>query len=266
MKSPSGVERWAAACIEAHMPDVTVRPYDDNSRPAMHDLDLFRDDDLVGACEVTAAADRQLVELWDAANGSELVWQEPRLSGTWIVHLEPHCRFKLVRQELPPLLEAMERRNEWRAGSEPWEWPHTKAFPQLRVNRVERAGTRDVGAIFPLIAQGDDFTGGTVPRCADPLLDWLEPWVASPEQQHNIDKLVASGSPERHLYVIFPGFTPAPFEVTACLLWDVEVPTRSPDLPPGLTHLWAMSGWDRGNVLAWGPGGWSWSSKVSPTF
>lgn len=49
--------------MEAVLPGLEVGQYDDNSREAMHDLDIVRGETVVGACEVTAAADGQLIGL-----------------------------------------------------------------------------------------------------------------------------------------------------------------------------------------------------------
>ncbi len=88
-------------------------------------------------------------------------------------------------------------------------------------------------------------------------------WLAGPDQADNLDKLAASGAQERHLFVIFPGFTVAPFPVTDLLLrGDAPLPTIAPDLPAPLTHIWAASTWASGFGMRWSPDrGWERFSK-----
>jgi hypothetical protein len=50
-------ERWAQVCIQHSLPDCTVEPHDDCSRPSMYDLKTVYPDGSIGAVEVTAAAD-----------------------------------------------------------------------------------------------------------------------------------------------------------------------------------------------------------------
>ncbi|MGZ4499074.1 MAG: hypothetical protein ACXVXD_01435 [Nocardioidaceae bacterium] len=62
--------------MEAVLPGVKVMQHDDGSRPRMHDFDLVRDGVVFAACEVTAAADAESIELWNLVNGSGERWIE----------------------------------------------------------------------------------------------------------------------------------------------------------------------------------------------
>lgn len=241
--------------------------HDDNTRPGMYDLDLVQHGERFGACEVTGAADGQSIELWNLLNGRGQVWTDARLCGLWIAWVLPDCRVKPLRANLPDLLIELERQSKDRAGSNRWDWPYRMAAPELKVTLVERAGDRTPGAIFPLIDEPDDKSGGVVPANADVLVDWIERWICASERADNVRKLSRSGAAERHLFVILPGFSSAPWDVSACLMWpEVALPTRPPLLPTAITHLWAMSGWDRGEVLHWAPvAGWSRHDKIDPT-
>ena len=72
-----------------------------------------------------------------------------------------------------------------------------------------------------------------VPQTGDVLAEWLGDWMRRPEQAHNLEKLTRSGAEERHLFVLLPGFSDAPFGVVVLLMQeDPPLPTVAPDLPP----------------------------------
>lgn len=257
-------EAWVAECLEASLPGTSVVQHDDNSLNSMHDLDLHRDGERIGACEVTTAAEPTQIELWNLANGSGEVWKDRRLTRSWIVHVNPAvCRYKRLRTDLPRVLRDLEQREVRYAGT---RYPPRQPPPELAhlgVTRAERFETEADPAIFPLFDLPDEQDGGMVPADANVLVAWLDQWINSPAEAHNATKLANSGARDRHLFVLFPGFSPAPFEVTACLMWGhVQVPTNPPRLPMGVTHLWAMTGWDAGRILHWAPtSGWTWFFK-----
>jgi hypothetical protein len=257
-------EKWVAECLEAILPGTSVVQHDDNSLNSMHDLDLHRDGERIGACEVTSAAEPTQIELWNLANGEGEVWKDRRLRHSWIVHVNPAiCRYKKLRTDLPPVLRDLEQREVLNAGSRyPLRHP-PRELARLGVTRAERFETKGDPAIFPLFDLPDEQDGGMVPSDANVLVAWLDQWINSPAQAHNATKLANSGARDRHLFVLFPGFSSAPFEVTACLMWgDVQVPTSPPRLPLGVTHLWAMTGWNAGRILQWAPTpGWTWLPK-----
>jgi len=99
------------------------------------------------------------------------------------------------------------------------------------------------------------------------LADWLTEWAAQPSEVRNLDKLRRSNAEQRHLFIILPGFTTAPFEVTD-LLWRAGAPTPTipPRLPDGITHVWAMSTWTTGDGFFWSAeSNWTRPAKITET-
>lgn len=248
------------------MPGVEVRMHDDGSSPGMHDLNLFRQGSLFGACEVTAAADAETIELWKLVNGRDDRWVEPGLRGGWMLALAPTCRAKTLKAGLRDLLLAMETQGVTEAGWDRVRGP-VGAFDglldRLGIVHARQGETEFPGVVYFTIDLPADRSGGAVPLSGDPLVEWLSAWTRSPEQEHNVAKLLRAGTKERHLFVLFPVFSPAPFPVIDVLMRPSgPLPTSAPDLPDAVTHLWTMSGWSSGDLFAWSAsGGWSRHSK-----
>lgn len=259
-------EAWAAACLEAALPGVEVRQYDDNSREAMHDLDIVRGETLVGACEVTTAADGQLIGLWNEVNGARERHIEPGLQGGWMLSLKPACRRKKLMAGMRPFLEDLEAREITQAG---WYGEHPEvegAMDALGIDHVfQSASTSYPGSVYFTIRLPSDKDGGVVPETGDSLCEWLEAWVADPARSRKVEKLMKSEAPEKHLFVILPSFSEAPFVAFDPLMRnDGPLPTKSLELPDGLTHLWVMSMWSDGDLFAWETAnGWTRHEKVA---
>jgi hypothetical protein len=254
-------ELWAAACIEAAIPGVRARRHDDGSRPGMHDLDLYRGAIRFGACEVTAAADTEAIELWNLVNGGGR-WIEPELRGGWMLSLSPTCRVKKLKAGLPGLLRALESQGVKEAER---ARPHgagqfARVLNDLGIVRAHQGPTSFPGSVYFTIDLPTDRSGGWVQETGDALAEWLSVWTSDPEQGHNIDKLRRARTEERHLFVLFPGFTQAPFGVTDVLMRpDGPLPTVPPILPEILTHVWAMSSWSSGALFRWSASEGYWS-------
>lgn len=250
------------------MPGVTVTVHDDQSRDRMHDLDLIRGREVFGACEVTAAADQALIELWNVANGTDRpTWTDPILAGGWYVVLDPAARLKRLREGLPPLLRRLEDLNvrevyvdEYRGRMQS---PFNAEVEALRVVSARRSGTSVPGSIYLTVELPSERSGGVVPDTGDALATWVSGWLGEPEQHHNVEKVLAAGRQEAHLFVILPGFTPAPFEAVDVLMRDGgPLPTVPPSLPAGITHLWLVGTWSTGDVFRWDGSRWLRSQKV----
>lgn len=258
-----GEEAWAGACLEAALPDVEVRQHDDGSRPSMYDLDLVRRGEVAGACEVTAAADPQQIELWNLLNARGDTHIEPGLRGGWHLVLSSSCRVKELRTGLRPLLETMESRQIRRGGRESGPDDVEEVVDRLGISYLCQRGTKFPGSVYFTVDPPRGTSAGFVPDTGDALCEWLETWIAERQQAHNIDKLTASGAPRRHLYVIQAAFS-APFQAADVLMRDSgPLPVRPLSLPEGLTDLWVMSAWSTGDVFAWDTsGGWTRHEKI----
>lgn len=250
-------EDWVAACIEAAFPGVTVRLHDDGTRPGMHDLDLIRDDgSIFGACEVTAAADSASIELWNIVNGNGR-WIEPNLAGGWMLVLSPRTRARRLLKEMPQLLQRLEADRKDASARDRLE--------ALGVLEASQSGTDFPGSVYFTVERAPEFTGGAVPDTGDELLAWFEDWVTHSEHEHNLEKLRRSGRSERHLFVLLPGFTTAPFTASDPLMrHDGPLPSLAPTLPTGLTHVWLMSTWTTGAIFHWNTECWQRFAKARP--
>jgi len=249
-------ERWAAACIEAALPGVEARVHDDGSSNAMYDLDLIRNGTLFGACEVTAAGDARSIELWNLLNGSNERWIEQSLDGGWLLELDPRCRAKALKRRAPHLLRRLEHN--------PDDHDAATELKQLGVTHAHKSATDFPGSIYVTLDRDASLTGGIVASTGDGILTWFQDWIKGEDQAHNLAKLgAAQHLPERHLFVLLPGFTSAPFSASDLLMRDdAPLPTISPSLPDPLTHVWFMSTWNSGAIFHGGPDGWSLYSKV----
>lgn len=262
MPTPRHEEVYAAACIESALPATRVRQHDDGSQPSMYDFSLMREGRQVGACEVTAVADAAAIELWNLVNGSEETWTDETLVGGWLVMLQPMARARELKANLPRLLGMLENRG---IAYSQRAIDVDQALRGMGIVSTRQSATSVPGSIYLTIAQETERIGGWVSERSEGLVPWLNDWLVSADQAHNLQKLAQADVDERHLCILFPGFTTAPFDVVHELMRDdVREPATAPTLPPPLTHVWMISGWDTGSVLTYSPDGWRVHPKPSP--
>jgi hypothetical protein len=252
-------EQRAKACITAALSGASVEQLDDGSRPGLCDLKLSRDDEVVGVVEVTAAADGQLLALQKLVPRG---WREPNLTGDWMVTVLPSARNKTLRRELPVLLRDLESNGATALClSDDLTCDHAA---RLRVIAAHQNRPGSPGNISVTVEPPAERSGAIVPSTGDGLADWLGRWVREPDQSDNLRKLAHSTATERHLFVLIPGSTTAPFTATYVLVRDTgPLPTFPVSLPPEITEIWVMSTWDRGDGFRWSQAnGWQRFSKV----
>lgn len=251
-------EEWVAACLRAALPEVTVEQHDDNSSQGMYDLSLADAGGPFGACEITAAADPESIELWNLLNGADQRWIEPSVLGGWMVTVSPDCRAKPLKEQLPGLLRELEQ-----ADKEGDRADVISRLQSLAVVAASQGGTAFPGSIYLTIQLPAERAGGAVANTGNGLLAWLNDWLLEPKQASKLDKLDRSQLPERHLYILLPGFTSAPFSASDLLMRDdAPLPTAAPSIPSQITHLWLMSTWNSGDIFHWCPSGWQRFKKV----
>lgn len=254
MSKPRSEELWVGTCIEAALPGVSARANDDGSQVSMHDLNLLRDGAVFAACEITAAADGNAIELWNLLHSGER-WSEPTLKGGWLLTLTPTCRVNRLKREAPALLATLEAESH---DSEAWA-----ALAELGVIDALRGATNYPGRVDTTIDRGAMLTGGLVPHHGDAIVTWLDKWITSPEQRHNLQKLHSAQTAEYHLAILFPAFSSAPFGAIDLLMRDdAPLPNAQPSLPAPLTHVWLLSTSNSGCVFHWDGARWGAFPKV----
>ena len=257
-------EQWAAACLAQELNGAEVRQHDDGSSSGMYDLDVYCDGQLVAAVEVTAAADSASIELWNLVNDEGERWMEPELDGGWTVSILPSARAKKLKAGLPGLLGRLETAGRREISRRERDPEVRKQASDLGVARAHQGTTSFPGSIYVTIDLPADRVGGFVAPTGDALSIWVGEWLTRPDQGHNLDKLRTSIAPERHMFLILPGFAEAPFSVSDLLIRaDAPSPSTPPALPAGITGVWIVSTWSSGHGHRWSPAtGWTRFNKL----
>lgn len=268
MKPLSAEEAWARDCIREALPECAVCQHDDGSEPGMYDLTITYPDGQLGAVEVTAAVDARYQELWKLIRRQGKPWIDPMLAGGWMVRVKLSARANALARHLPALLRDLEHqgRHDLRAAHALTDQASALAA-QLGVIQARQGPTARPGSIYIMPPERPlNEMGGFSPSTGDPLARWLSEWITDASRTDNLRKLAGSGAPERHLFVIVPGFHSGSFAVTD-LLWSpgAPLPTAPPVLPEEITHAWAASTWESGDGFRWSPDtGWQRFTKVAP--
>lgn len=103
-----------------------------------------------------------------------------------------------------------------------------------------------------------------MPASSDCVSVWIATFLNDAKQADVLSKLQSAGTDERHVFVVVPGFSTAPFEVDYLMMDDGSLlPRKPPDLPGEVTHVWVASSWDSGRGMRWSPhDGWNFFQKV----
>ena len=234
----------------------------------MYDLKIVYPDGSIGAVEVTTAADGERVGLWREVRKRALIRQEPDLIGGWLVRLLSSARARELDRQLTGLLRELECDGRTairgvKGSTDPLE----ALAASLGVIEAVQSATDRKGSIYVMPPEGTlEQMGGYAPPTGDPLAMWLGDWTNDPSRSDNVHKLQCADATERHLFILVPGFTAAPFAVIDLLFSPgAPVPTIPPPLPAGVTHVWVMSTWDSGDGFRWSPDtGWTRFTKLAP--
>lgn len=257
-------ERWAAAWIRAALPDMDVRQHDDGSKQGMHDLNLLSEDGVLqGTVEVSAAAEGQYIKLWKLVNGQGRCIY-PDIAGGWVLRLRPTTRAKPLLRTLPQLLATWERHGIREIPGRGANGPTYAQAAQLGIVSADQSSTDFPGSVYFTIDLPREKSGGFVASTGDALALWLGHWLRESGQGDVLSKLATSPAPRRHAFIVFPGFTTAPFEVSDLLMRDAApLPTIAPDLASEVTDVWAVSTWNSGDGFRWSEAaGWARFAKV----
>jgi hypothetical protein len=254
-------EQWARQLMAAELGAV-VDQHDDQSQDSMYDLKVTYPDGTIAAAEVVAAADADSIELWNLvnSNGRRIYHQ---LVGGWTLSLRPTARAKQLFEQLPDFLHDLEQRDvaevPTRRRSHLSPDPDRDRAADLGIIHAFQSGTKFRGSVYFIVQQAPDRTGGFVSGSDPAVAEWVSEFLCSTATTDVLGKLARSGLSERHVFVILPAFTTAPFVVFGAL-WSGEddtVPEASPSLPSQVTHVWLISVSAAASGLRWSAnGGW----------
>lgn len=261
-------ERWAQVCIQDTLPDCTVELHDDGSMPSMYDLKIVYPNGSIGAVEITAAADGERIGLWREVRKRNLIRQEPDLIGGWLVRVLRSARARDLDRHLANLLHELERDGRAAVRGVVCSADPLEDFAaSLGIIEAVQTATDRKGSIYVMPPDGKvEQMGGCAPSTGNPLAAWLGDWTNKPSRSDNVRKLRNADATERHLFILVPGFTAAPFAVIDLLFSpEAPIPAIPPVLPAGVTDVWVMSTWASGDGFRWSPGmGWRRFTKLPP--
>lgn len=217
-------EKWAQTVL-AQAVGVPVEQNDDGSKPGMHDLRFVR----AGAreaVEVTAAANRDAMQLWDFLESGDR-WIAKQLQGGWSVEFTPvprGRRAKNFKGELESLLSKLEMlRVRVVDRDHPAPTGLADVVSRLGIVHSRQLPTDFPGSIYPLPSQEAENLGIPQGRLEMSLPSWVSRFLKSPRNEDVRSKLGRSDSSRRHAFVVVPPFSTAPRSVVALLLQDAPV-------------------------------------------
>lgn len=194
-------------------------------------------------------------------------------SGTWSVHLAPGASIKGLYKSLPDLvadivkagiasqldmhmypsedvLAATPNRDQWELRFP--EIPLVNRARKLGIEwmRLYDSGTADEAIFF--------MPGGGGYLSDDPnvIVPWIDSVLTDPTYADMSAKLQPFNVQERHVFIWSGGLTP--IEADDRLRRAVEaLPENNPNVPAGITHVWALSQYGPSAALLWSGGQWT---------
>lgn len=251
-------ETWAKLCFEKEIAGLKVEKHDTGKLRGMHDFELYYPDGARGALEVTTCTSGKDQALWKLVTLGD-TWIEPSLAGGWSVHLKRDPKLpKNWRIRLRDLIARLEEQGL--TSIEDTEFQDE--LESIGACRLKQGPTSKPGSIHVM---PNLVWCGFMPKTADPLVGWLETWVAEPRRRDNIEKLARSNRAHRHLFVGIPTLSDAPEVVRHITMTNaIVLPANSPNLPPEITDIWLASGWRDGEGIRWSAAtGWKYFDKLT---
>lgn len=253
----SAEERWAVAAV-CRVVGATSETHDHSGRARAVDYLLRMPDGSVAALEVTSHAQPGIREMGSLLAQEGYRWDNPG-RWQWSIAFEPSASIKKVREIYAHVIAACEQHGV----RSPDELP----FPLLIQDDVlwgaafEELGVRFYGSVSSICTTGTlavlpGSMGGGVDEALTNLPASITELLAVRHVSEHIDKLLDHQANERHLFVTLgPGAIPFPQYYPLCSR-VTALPSVSPSVASGITHLWFSTGWGP-SLIGWSVrGGW----------
>jgi hypothetical protein len=235
-------DEYAAYLVLDHFGELTLER-DDTAASAHVDYLIMNDGDAVGALAVgrnTSPSRRRDVP-------RDTSFSAPSLDNSWDLtcSVDAAPTWAELRKAVIPVLQRMELGGRTAGG--PWRGSSRRSdreLAALHVLNAEIAPTTPSGSTptVRLTVYWDD----PLPSAPETPLSQLEQWLADPadERAGMRANLSATGLAVRHVFLWTDAYTTGGAE-----RWLDKLPSRQPDLPSEVTHVW----------LASGNAGWRWA-------
>jgi hypothetical protein len=218
--------------------------FDDSGSGARFDYTIEYGDGRRADGDVWLDADETLSATWgDLVRQREHhVIELSRAAGTWSLGLTHDARGKVVRGNVPSLVDAALANGITDLDFEQW-WSPPGLDPAVRsvfekgralgityLTRQDARG-RDVAIYFPMTSPRPQATD------SDTLREWIQDVFARPAGRKHLEKLLSSKADERHAFVVAHNATPSSIQMTLATL---SVAEPSLVVPEGITHVWVL--------------------------
>jgi hypothetical protein len=258
-------ERLARLIVQRTLRGTVVSRHDDGSRNAMVDAVITYPDGSSAGLEVVRDTDPDYQRLWARIGRHGQLIDAPDLRHTWHVVVSTDARIRELHDEIVGVLRFIEAQPialelDWPDGR---RWHDARdisaVFDRLGVLRASPSLTR--GGASKVIIGPDAFGGWQ--GSPDEVVTWVSDFLTTTAADV-VRKLANDGLDEGHAFIWATITTP--YAALSTFDHDVDVdtvPTASPDLPDGVTHLWVGGGFSGGRILHFGPhGGWSEAYRI----
>ena len=263
-RGPVGDLELSAGRVVARLTGKRVYVQDDGISDGMVDIRIEYADCETAYLEVTTDIESGYAAMWSALMKSGQIPQVvpmAKLHRRWSVTLSgaSHRQRRSFDAELEALLASLE------ATGLTFQWvtpvEALKASPDASVKRLLDLGVVSLCSAPAQPTDGSallypDGIAGQLVNSWEPFLNWISETLASPKLADVRQKLMRTGSAERHLFLGITSTSPA--EVYFALtIREHGLPAVAPTLPTEITHLWLwnVAGGDR--CVVWFPDrGW----------
>lgn len=229
------VGRWLGGSGKLH---------DESASDARFDFIIEYADDRRGVGDVWLDADETLTATW-----SDL-FKQPRhheieLSrgvGTWSLGLTNHAIGKVLRRELPSLVDDALSIAHTHLDLELW-WDPPGTDAAIR-SVYDKGRALCIAYLTRQDSEGPDVAiylpmSSPKVRATDPgtLRGWIGDVFAKPAGMKHVDKLLSANADERHAFVVAYNATPQTVEA---ILENLTVAEPALVVPDGITHVWVL--------------------------
>ena len=204
------------------------------------DFEIVYNDGRTAIGEVGWHQDREIQQMWAEAHKRPET-QQVRLSpgaGQWMVSLSRGASIKRLYAQLPSLVDELLNQGQTELLIQ-GAWPLGPVADSARLLGIQDMSlVKNVGpdrAIFFMPG-----SGGAIPPDPNVIATWVDEVVADPRYLDMTAKLLDLKADERHIFIMSGSLTSFGVEERLGRL-DQVLPTISPVVPEGITHVWVAS-------------------------